>query len=113
MVVGTRCDIILAGWGSLGVIGARCGWLRLIITQKIIANKLKNYFVDVVPNLVSNIPTSSKHFETYLSHNESSLERDLIDEQLTTAYFSIITNKSPVYDEINYKQEAEAEKLDM
>ena len=41
--------------------------------KKTIANKFNNYFVDVGPNLASNIPTSSKHFETYLNYDESSL----------------------------------------
>ena len=70
--------------------------------KKVIANKFNNYFVDVGPNLAANIPTSSKHFETYLSHNESSLlERYLTDEEFATAYFSLKTNKSPGYDEVN------------
>ena len=47
-------------------------------------------------NLASNILTSSKYFETYLSQ-----ERELTDEELATAYFSLTTDKSPGYDEIN------------
>ena len=81
---------------------------RLIINsietydKKIIANEFNNYFVNVGPNLASNIPPSSKHFETYLNHNESSLlEGDLTDEELKTAYFSLTNNKSPGYDEIS------------
>ena len=70
--------------------------------KKIIANEFNNYFVNVGPNLASNIPPSSKHFETYLNHNESSLlEGDLTDEELKTAYFSLTNNKSLGYDEIS------------
>ena len=53
--------------------------------EKIIANRFNNSFVDVGSNLASNIRTSSKNFETYLSHNEFSLQkRELTEEEFAT-----------------------------
>ena len=76
---------------------------RNIFDQKTIANSFNEYFVNVEPKLVCEIPQSQRSFEMYLKESDSSFEEvTLSDEEIKTAFFSLKGGKSPGFDEINY-----------
>ena len=74
---------------------------RNIFDQKTIDNSFNEYFVNVGPKLVCEIPQRS--FEMYLKGSDRSLEEvTLYDEEIKTAFFSLKDGKSPGFAEINY-----------
>ena len=74
-----------------------------IYNKKLIATSFNNYFVNVGPNLANKIPNSERRFESYINViNDIMPNEELTDSELETAFFSLKTNKSPGYDNINY-----------
>ena len=69
---------------------------RNIFDQKIIANCVNEYFVNVGPKLACEIPQSQRSFEMYLKESDNSFE------EVKIAFFSSKCGKSPGFDEINY-----------
>ena len=76
---------------------------RIIFDQKTIANSFNEYFVNVGPKLASEIPQLQISFEMCLKGSDSSFEEvTLTDEEIETGFFSLMGDKSPGFDEINY-----------
>ena len=74
-----------------------------ISDQKDIAKHFNEYFINVGPNLASNIPDTGQDFKSYLTENTLIQEESILtDEEFEKAFFSLKTNKSPGYDDINF-----------
>ena len=74
-----------------------------ISDQKDIAKHFNEYFINVGPNLASNIPDTGQDFKSYLTENTLVQEESILtDEEFEKAFFSLKTNKSPGYDDINF-----------
>ena len=73
-----------------------------IFNQNKIAHGFNKFFMDIAPNLVSSIPSSSKDFKEFLSSASTSLDEYLIqDEELNEAFNSLKAGKSPGFDDIS------------
>ena len=74
-----------------------------ITTAKDKAKHFNNFFTNIGPNLAKNIPTAAKPFQSYISQvNTTMSEYPLSINELKEAFFSLKSNKSPGYDEINF-----------
>ena len=82
---------------------------RLIIDDKLetdaskIAENFNNFFVTVGSNLASNLPCSSKDFNSYIKKSDLSIgdTTELSDQELLEALKTLKPNKSAGFDEIN------------
>ena len=74
-----------------------------IFDEETIATSFNKYFVNVGPNLASKIQCTDKKFEDFLTKSITILQRkDLSDNELKDAFYSLKTNKSSGYDDINF-----------
>ena len=70
---------------------------------KDIAEEFNNFFTNVGPNLAKKVPNSSNSFTSFLNQTHSIMEKNSLSiNELKEAFFSIKTNKSPGYDDINF-----------
>ena len=70
---------------------------------KDMAEEFNNFFTNVGPNLAKKVPNSSNSFTSFLNQTHSIMEKNLLSiNQLKEAFFSLKTNKSPRYDDINF-----------
>ena len=69
---------------------------------KYIAKEFNNVFTNIGPNLAKKLPNSSNSFNSFLNQTHSILEKNSLSKnKLKEAFFSLKTNKSPGYDNIN------------
>ena len=74
-----------------------------ITDLKAIAANFNKFFTEIGPNLAKDIYPSLVTFETYLKRfHKNQKENDLTINELKEAFFSLKTNKSPGYDDINF-----------
>ena len=70
--------------------------------SKIIAKNFNIFFTQIGPSLASNIPNTCKHFQLYLNKNDKILQKyELSEEEFKKAFFSLKSNKSNGFDDIN------------
>ena len=70
--------------------------------SKIIAENFNIFFTQIGPSLASNIPNTCKHFQLYLNKNDKILQKyELSEEEFKKAFFSLKSNKSNGFDDIN------------
>ena len=70
---------------------------------KDIAQEFNNFFTIVGPNLAKKVPNFSNSFTSFLNQTQSIMEKNSLSiNELKEAFFSLKTNKSPGYDDINY-----------
>ena len=68
-----------------------------------IAASFNKFFTEIGPNLATDIYPSLVTFEKYLkSFHKNQKENDLTINELKESFFSLKTNKSPGYDDINF-----------
>ena len=68
-----------------------------IFDEETIATSFNKYFVNVGPNLASKIQCTDKKFEDFLTKSITTLQRkDLSDNELKDAFYSLKTNKAQV-----------------
>ena len=80
-----------------------CVGEKEITDLKAIAANFNNFFTEIGPNLAKDIYPSLVTFETYLKRfHKNQKENDLTINELKEAFFSLKTNKSPGYDDINF-----------
>ena len=66
---------------------------------KDIAEEFNNFFTNVGPNSAKTVPNSSNSF----THSHSIMEKNSLSiNELKETFFSLITNKSPGYSDINF-----------
>ena len=74
-----------------------------IFDEETIATGFSKYFVNVFPNLASNIQCTDKKFEDFLTKSITTLQgKDLFVNELKDALYSLKPNKSLPYYNINY-----------
>ena len=78
--------------------------LKKEVTEiKDIAEEFNNFFTNVGPNLAKKVPNSSKSFTSFLNQTHSIMEKNSLSiNELNEDFFSLKTNKSPGYDNINF-----------
>ena len=83
--------------------------IKLVIEKKEvteikdIAEKFNNFFTNVGPNLAKKVPNSSNSFTSFLNQTHSIMEKNSLSiNELKETFFSLKTNKSPGYDDINF-----------
>ena len=69
---------------------------------KDIAEEFNNFFTNVGPNLAKKVPNSSNLFTSFLNQTHCNGKKLTINKELKEAFFSLKTNKSPGYDDINF-----------
>ena len=70
---------------------------------KDIAKEFNNFFMNFGPNLAKKVPNSSNSFTSFLNQTHSIMKKNSLSiNQLKEALFSLKTNKSPGYDDINF-----------
>ena len=70
---------------------------------KTISNSFNEYFVNVGRKLASEITKSQRSCKMYLRRCGSSFEEVILfDEEIETAFFSLMCGKSPGFNETNY-----------
>ena len=83
--------------------------IKLVIEKKEvteikdIAEKFNNFFTNVGPNIAKKVPNSSNSFTSFLNQTHSIMEKNSLSiNELKETFFSLKTNKSPGYDDINF-----------
>ena len=73
-----------------------------VLEKQEIVENLNKYFINIGPNLASEIP-NKQGFEKYLANcNTVTNDVPLTDEEVRNAFYSLKTNKSPGYDDISF-----------
>ena len=68
----------------------------------IIADKFNEFFINIRSNLAAKIPPSNMNFDSYLPHVCTTFaDKSVTEEELKRAFFSLIPNKTPGYDNTN------------
>ena len=83
--------------------------IKLVIEKKEvteikdIAEEFNNFLTNFGPNLAKKVPNSSNSFTSFLNRTHSIMEKNsLTINELKEDFFSLKTNKSPGYDDINF-----------
>ena len=67
-----------------------------------IANEFNKFFTKIGPELAEKIPTASRTFDSFLNKIDTAMPADPVTiKELKQAFFSLKTNKSPGYDQVN------------
>ena len=70
---------------------------------KSIVEEFNNSFTNFGPNLAKKVPNSSNSFTSFLNQTHSIKEKNSLSQnELKVRFFSLKTNKSPRYDDINF-----------
>ena len=77
---------------------------KIEVTEiKDVAEEFNNFFTNVGPNLAKKVPNSSNSFTSFLNQTHSIMEKNSLSiNELKEAFFSLKTNNSPGYDDINF-----------
>ena len=82
--------------------------IKLVIEKKEvteikdIAEEFNNFFTNVGQNLAKKVPNSSNSFTSFLNQTHIIMEKNSLSiNELKETFFSLKTNKSPGYDDIN------------
>ena len=68
-----------------------------------IAEEFNNFFTNVGSNFAKNVPNSSNSFPSFLNQTHSIMKKNSLSiNELKEAFFSLKTNKSPGYRDINF-----------
>ena len=71
--------------------------------KKQISNKANNFFTDIGPELLKEIPEPARSFESYVPKSNTIIPtRPVSVNELKNDFFSIKTNNCPEYDEVNF-----------
>ena len=77
---------------------------KIEVTEiKDVAEEFNSFFTNVGPNLAKKVPNSSNSFTSFLNQTHSIMEKNSLSiNELKEAFFSLKTNNSPGYDDINF-----------
>ena len=80
--------------------------IKLVIEKREVSeikNMAEELFTNVGPNLTKKVPNSSNSFTSFLNQTHSIMEKNSLSiNELKEAFFSLKTNNSPGYDDINF-----------